>query len=122
MWLSLAGLLAGIVVNLKNSSGQPLVGSLLSGIIPAAESVVTSVVADIQAAKAAAPTASTIEQEALQAIAALLVALKGVGGLSANTLAEITSLEASLQEALKAYAVAQTVTDPSTLTPIVHAQ
>ena len=120
MW-TLAGLLSTVLVNLKNSKGQPLVGSLLAGVIPAAESVVTSIVADIAAAKTVTPTASTIEQEGLQAIDALLVALKGVGGLSANTLAEITSLEASLQAALKAYAVAQAVTDPSTLGQIPHA-
>ena len=121
MWLTLAGLLSTVLVNLKNSKGQPLVGSVLAGVIPAAESVVTSVVADIAAAKASPQTAITVEQEVLQAIAAILVALKGVGGLSANTLAEITSLEGSLQEALKAYVVAQTVTDPSTLGPIPHA-
>jgi len=118
---TILGLVASIVVGLKNSQGQPLVGSMLASIIPAAQSVVTSVVADIATAKTVPQTSATIELEALQALAALLVVLKGTTGLSANTLAEIDTLDKALQEGLAAYAAAKVKTDPSLLTVIPKA-
>ena len=119
MWLSLAGLLAGIVVNLKNSSGQPLIPGVIGTAITAGESVVTSIVADIQQAKAAGgATTSTVLTDSLAAIQALLVALQSTKVLSANTLAEIASLDTALQAAIAAELAAQKVTDPSLLTVI----
>lgn len=118
---TILGLVASIVVGLKNSQGQPLVGTSLANIIPAAESAVTAILADISAARTQPQTAQNIEQELLAALAAALTVLKATGGLSANTLAEITSLEQGVGEALKAYADAGTVTDPSLLVPIPHA-
>ena len=117
--LSLVSILASILVGLKNSSGQPLIPGAIGTAITAGESVVTSIVADIQQAKAAGgASASTVLTDSLAAIQALLVALQSTKVLSANTLAEIAALDTALQAAIAAELAAQKITDPSTLMPI----
>ena len=118
---TLAGLLASILVGLKNSSGQPLLGAAADAAITTGESLVTSIIADIQAAHQQGATSATAVQDDLATMQALLVALKSQKVLSASTVQLINALDTALAAALAAEQVAQKTTDPSTLTPIPQA-
>jgi hypothetical protein len=119
---TLVGLLASILVGLKNSSGQPLIGAAASTAITAGESLVTSIIADIQAAHQSGATSATAVQDDLATMQALLTALKSQKVLSANTVQLINALDNAIGQALIAEQQSQTATNPSTLTPIAQAQ
>ena len=116
--ITLVGLLASILVGLKNSAGQPLIPATVGNIITAGESVVTSIVADINAAKDSGAASQTAVTAYLQTIQVLLTALQAEKVLSAQTVSQITGLSTALAAALQAEQAAQQTTDPSTLTPI----
>lgn len=115
---ALVGLLASIVVSLKNSSGQPLVGSAIGNAILAGESVVTSIVADIQTANASGATSQNAVTSYLQTLQVLLAALQSEKVLSPQTTALIGALSTALAAALQAEQAATVATTPATLTPI----
>ena len=117
--LTLVGLLAQIIMGLKNSSGQPLVPTAVSTAITAGESVVTSIIADIQAANTSGAGSQTAVTDYLQTLQALLTALSAEKVLSPQTVQLIGALGTALQAALVAEQQAQTVTNPvANLTPI----
>ena len=116
--LTLVGLLASVVVGLKNSAGQSLVGTTAANIITSAEGVVTSIIADIQAAGTSGATSQTAITAYLQTIQVLLTALQSDKVLSAQTVSQINALSTALAAALAAEETALKTTDPSTLTPI----
>jgi len=116
--LTLVGLLASVVVGLKNSAGQSLVGTTAANIITSAEGVVTSIIADIQAAGTSGATSQTAITAYLQTIQVLLTALQSDKVLSAQTVSQTNALSTALAAALAAEETALKTTDPSTLTPI----
>ena len=118
---ALVGLLASIVMGLKNSAGQPLIPASVSNAITAGESLVTSIVADIQAANTSGAASQSAVTSYLQTLQVLLTALQAEKVLSAATVALIGALGTAIQAALVAEQAAQTTTSPSTLTPIVPA-
>ena len=120
--LSLVGLLAGIIGSLKNSSGQPLVGSTIGGIITSAQGVITSIVADLQAAGTSGAASGTALTAYLQTIQAIITALASEKVLSAQTVSEISALSTALAAAIAAEQASLVTTNPDLLTPIATAQ
>jgi hypothetical protein len=119
---TLIGLLASIIVSLKNSAGNSLIGTTASNIITAGEAVVTSIIADIQASNSSGSTSPTALTAYLQSINNILSALQSEKALSAQTVSLISGLSTALVAAIQAEQAAQTTTAPATLTPIPAAQ
>jgi hypothetical protein len=120
--LTLVGLLAGIVSSLKNSAGQPLVGSTLGGLLNSAEGVLAAIINDVQANKATGPGSATSVSDDLATMQAVLTALSASKVLSAQTVSLITALSTAIAAAIAAEQAALKVTDPSLLTPIPEAE